>query len=205
MQYVFAGINYTGSYPFLYRTGSMLQKSCSVIIPENYIKMKAFTITAKPVIGFLVFLFTCLHQANGQKTQDNKSVIQSSVDARNFIFVAQTAMPLRGGLRQLTSYYDLKVSKDTVVSNLPYFGRAYTAPMNPSDGGLTFTSLSSGYEVKLRKKGRKEITINTKSADDTQRMLLSVFDNGTASLQVSSNNRDPITFSGYVREINSKL
>lgn len=107
---------------------------------------------------------------------------------------------MRGGLQQLTSTYDLRILHDTVISNLPYFGRAYTAPMNPAQGALSFTATATGYRVKTKKKGTCEISITTRAAGDTQRMLLTVFDNGTASLQVSSNNRDPITFSGYVRE-----
>lgn len=167
--------------------------------------MKAIIYLAKSAFFILLFTGTCLYHAEAQKTHDKKSMIQNSIDARQYIFVAQTATPLRGGgLRQLTSSYDLRVSKDTVVSNLPYFGRAYVAPMNPAEGGLNFTSLSSAYAVKMKKKGTREITINTKSADDTQRMLLTVFDNGSASLQVTSNNRDPITFSGYVKETGSK-
>ena len=40
----------------------------------------------------------------------------------------------------LSPYYYLKVSKDTVVAYLPYFGRAYTAPADPTEGGIKFTS-----------------------------------------------------------------
>lgn len=80
----------------------------------------------------LALLGGIFHPATAQKKETQNSV-QASLDAKNFVFVAQTMSPLRGGLRQLTSYYDLRVSNDSVISNLPYFGRAYVAPMNPSD------------------------------------------------------------------------
>ncbi len=161
-------------------------------------------------IGFYGRLVCCLALLGGitlpaaaQKKETSNSV-QPGLDAKSFVFVAQTMSPLRGGLRQLTSYYDLRVSGDSVISNLPYFGRAYVAPMNPAEGGLTFTSAKSEYSVKNGKKGRRDITINTKSTDDTQRMMLTVYDNGTASLQVTSNNRDPVSFNGYVKATGKK-
>ena len=158
----------------------------------------------KSAYSFLLLTAVFIMQANGQDEQASKGTLQKALDARHYVFVAQTVTPLRGGLRQLTSYYDLTVSGDTVISNLPYFGRAYVAPMNPSEGGLAFTSTASDYRVKTKKKGTREIGINTKAGGDNQRMLLTVFNDGTASLQVTSNNRDVISFSGYVQEAGKK-
>lgn len=161
--------------------------------------MKTALVKSTGWVLLLLAAFTL--QATAQKERSDKdAALQKSLDARHFVFVAQTATPMRGGLQQLTSLFDLRLSNDTVISNLPYFGRAYTAPMNPAQGALTFTATATGYRVKTKKKGAREISITTKAAGDTQRMLLTVFDNGAASLQVSTNNRDPISFSGYVRE-----
>lgn len=143
-------------------------------------------------------------QANGQDKKPGQAALQKALDARHYVFVAQTVTPLRDGMRQLTSYYDLTVSTDTVISNLPYFGQAYVAPMNPSEGGFVFTSIASDYRTKTNKKGTREISINTKSGGDAQRMQLTVFNDGTASLQISSNNRDAISFNGYVQEAGKK-
>ena len=154
---------------------------------------------------FLILVTACLLQANAQKDKSaEQAALQTNLNTRHFVFVAQTATPLRGGLQQLTSYYDLKVSNDSIVSNLPYFGRAYVAPMNPSESGLTFASTASGYQVKMKKKGTREISINTKANGDTQRMQLTIFSDGTATLRVSSNNRDPISFNGYIKEAGKK-
>ena len=162
--------------------------------------MKLITNTLR-IVFFMVMACTCVQQANAQVKANAGSALLSSIDAKTYNFIAQSASPLRGGLRQLTSTYDLRISKDTVVSNLPYFGRAFTAPINPSDGGLMFNSTSSQYSVKAGKKGRRDISFNTKQNSDTQHMTLTVFDNGFATLQVNSNNRDTITFNGYVSEI----
>jgi hypothetical protein len=157
--------------------------------------------------NFLLLLATCLLTA---VLQPQFSVAQNKKDSvkiakvtelivnQHYTFKAQTTTPLSGRLRQLTSDYDLQVSKDVIISQLPYFGRAYSAPINPSDGGIQFTSKDFEYTLTDKKKGGWDVTIKFKDVKDVQQMQLSIFNNGTASLQVTSNNRQAISFSGYI-------
>ena len=89
---------------------------------------------------------------------------------------------------------------DTLISQLPYFGRAYSAPMDMKGGGIEFTSTDFAYTLEAKKKGRWSISIEPKDEKDVRQMILSVSENGYASLQVLSNNRDPINFNGIVVE-----
>jgi len=82
---------------------------------------------------------------------------------------------------------------------LPYFGRAYTAPINPEDAGYDFTSTNFTYSVVPKKKGSYQITINTKDKINTVTFALTVFNNGKADLQVTSINREAISYSGYLK------
>ncbi|HEY0066028.1 MAG TPA: DUF4251 domain-containing protein, partial [Flavisolibacter sp.] len=77
-------------------------------------------------------------QAGAQKAEAGE--VKTLVESGNYIFKPQTVMPSVGGSRFLTSEYELVVSKDTLASFLPYFGRAFTAPVNPTEGGIRFTS-----------------------------------------------------------------
>lgn len=159
----------------------------------------------KAVTGALISMIISMHPAGAQNLAANqqdtaKASLEKKLNAKDFIFVAQSISPLRGGMRQLTSYYDVKITRDTLVSNLPYFGRAYSAPLNPSDNGLSFTSVSFNYMLKARKKGGWEIAVKTKDLSDNQSLSFTVFDNKSASLQVTGNNRDPISFNGYLKE-----
>lgn len=133
-----------------------------------------------------------------QNKKDKKAQIKTIVEAQNYVFKAQTALPQSGSTRQLTSDFDLQVSKDTIVSDLPYFGRAFTAPLNPSEGPLQFTSTDFQYSVSNRKKGGWDVVITPKDVNDPRQLNLSIFDNGTASVIVTSYNRQPISFNGYV-------
>ena len=120
------------------------------------------------------------------------------VEAKNYIFKAQTMTPARGSLHQLTSEYDLTVKGDSVVAYLPYFGRAYSAPIN-SEGGINFTSAKSGYTLK-QKKNRYEITIEPGDVTDVQQLYLDIYENGRANLRVVSINRQSISYGGYIVE-----
>jgi hypothetical protein len=130
--------------------------------------------------------------------QNETPATKNLIEAQRYTFKAQTANPASGGTRQLTTEYDLKVSKDTVIAYLPYFGRAYSAPADLTGGGINFTSMQFEYNVSKGKNNRWEIIIKPKDANDVQELSLTVFENGKADLQVRSNNRQPISFSGYL-------
>ncbi|WP_298741381.1 DUF4251 domain-containing protein [uncultured Chitinophaga sp.] len=130
--------------------------------------------------------------------QDKKAEIKELIDARSYVFKAQTMLPMGGRSRQLTTDYDLKIAKDSIISYLPYFGRAYTAPIDPSKGGLQFKSKDFEYTIENKRKGGWDIVIRPKDANDVRQMSLMISEEGYGSLQVLSNNRQPITFNGYI-------
>lgn len=132
------------------------------------------------------------------KKAEKKALVKSLVEGKNFVFKAQTALPTTGITRQLTTDFDLRVTKDTIVSNLPYFGRAYSAPVNPAQGPLQFTSTDFLYTMADRKKGGWDIMITPKDVQDPRQMALSITESGYASLTVTSTNRQPISFNGYI-------
>lgn len=135
--------------------------------------------------------------------QDDKN-IDALVEAKTYVFKANTALPQRGNSIPLTSFYTLQVSPDTVIADLPYFGRAFVAPINPADGGIKFTSTKFAYESEDGKKGRHEILIKPEDTRDTRQLRLTISENGYATLNVTSNSRDNISFYGTVSEVPRK-
>lgn len=148
-------------------------------------------------LAILAFALNTLTVA-AQDKKEKKEQIKNIVEAQSYVFKAQSALPTIGIMRQLTGDYDLRISKDTIVSDLPYFGRAYSAPLNPSEGPLQFTSTDFQYAVADRKKGGWEVTITPKDVNDPRQLNMSISDNGYASVVVTSYNRQPISFNGYV-------
>lgn len=157
-------------------------------------------------LWFLNFSFLFLTLVFFQCTSSKKVTAIEPGDAINMIqahefrFVAERVNPLRGRMRHLTSSYDVTVKNDSLVSYLPYFGRAYQAPMDPSEGGIQFTSTQFSYEVNEDKKNSWNVSIKPTDQPDVQQFLFTIFDNGTATLNVTSTHRDPISFYGNIQK-----
>ncbi|MBV4357779.1 DUF4251 domain-containing protein [Pinibacter aurantiacus] len=142
--------------------------------------------------------------AQKSKQEKKQAAIKALIDSQNYVFKAQSAMPMSGATRQLNYDYDLKVSKDTINSYLPYYGRAYTAPMDPTQGGIHFISKDFEYTVTPGKKQGWDIVIKPKDVQDVQMMSLSVSSDGYATLQVTSTSKQPISFNGIIVERKTK-
>lgn len=151
------------------------------------------------VLLLIVFSQGAMAQKNS-KNDAKKMSLKNMVDSQNFVFEAQSVTPLRGNFRMLTSPYDVVVSKDTLSSYLPFFGRAYTPQINQTQSPLDFTSTSFSYSVSLNKKGGWYVTIKPKDETDIQQYLFTIFDNGNANLSVTSTSRDAISFNGNVKK-----
>jgi hypothetical protein len=155
------------------------------------------------IFATAVFLLLTTDNISAQNSKKDKqaeqeAIIKDLIASQRYIFKAQTVMPSAGRVRNLSSGYDVKVSKDTVIAYLPYFGRAYSAPINTTDGGIKFTSTNFTYKLTERKKGGWDIEIQPKDASDVQRLNFSVSSNGYTTLQVINTNRQPISFYGSV-------
>lgn len=163
--------------------------------------MKTVQFTRRIIVLLVVSLSLATtlsaQDAKKDKKAEQAAAVKAMLDAQRYVFKAQSVNPTGSRFRQLnTTDYTVKVGKDTIESDLPYFGRAYSAPINPTDGGIKFTSTKFDYQLKETKKGW-EVTIKP-DAGDARQLFMTIFSNGTASLQVTSNNRQPISFNGYV-------
>jgi len=133
-------------------------------------------------------------------TKPNLEDISNMINSQNFTFIAERVNPLRGSSRILTSYYDVVVKKDTLICYLPYFGRAYQAPVDPSKGALDFKSHKFTYNVTLNNNDEWQVYIHPDDYSDVQQLYFQIFGNGTATLNVVNTNRDAISFYGHVKK-----
>ena len=139
-----------------------------------------------------------------ERQQEQVEKVQRIVEAQDYKFVAQRALPMSGRSVNLTSTYDLTVGKDTISAYLPYFGRAYVAPMNPSEGGIKFESTDFDYKIELDKKGKWIASFTIRDANRRIEMILNITSNGSANLSVNDNSRQSISFNGYIDERKKK-
>ncbi len=152
-------------------------------------------------VSIFVMIIAGTTIVRAQKKQD---VIKNKIENKNYDFIVQSVTPAAGAIRQLSPDYDLRVTSDSIISYLPYFGRAYSAPLASSEGGINFISTKFDYSSVARNKGGWDIMIKPGDAQDVQQLFLTVFANGSATLQVISINRQPISFNGYISERNKR-
>lgn len=130
---------------------------------------------------------------------DKEAAMKQILDSQDFTFTAQQANPMRGTSINLTSSYDVRVKKDSLIAYLPYFGRAYMGvAYNQTQSPLQFTSTKFTYDSVVKKNGNREITIKFNDNKEVRQMVISTSLSGYATTTVMSNNRDPITFYGVV-------
>ena len=157
---------------------------------------------------YLLFVFLCINHtyAATRLTREQKaaedSLLKTAIENRHYVFQAQTAHPMAWRVVNLSYGYSLEVAPDTISAWLPYFGRAYTAPVNTEDSGIKFVSTDFDYSVKEGKKGRLDITIVPKDIPGKRYVLyLSAFPGGNCSLSVQDPDRQQIHFSGIIERL----
>jgi hypothetical protein len=149
-------------------------------------------------IAVLIISLICnISLSYAQRNKVDESVLRDAITAKNFTFKALTAYPSQGRAVQLTSNYDVRIKADTLISYLPYYGRAYSAQVYTGESPLRFTGKIAQYNVKQRRKGGWEITVHPEDKD-VRLLLLTVHTNGRASMNVLSHSRQSINFHGEI-------
>jgi hypothetical protein len=142
---------------------------------------------------------TFAQNSKKDKKAEKEATIKKNVDSQNYTFMANYVLPQRGGGKQLTeTYYDLKITKDSVIAFLPYYGRAYFDVPYNGDTGMKFTSTKFSYNVKPKKKGW-EVTITPSDVKNIDKVMLNISPDGYATLSINSANRDFISYDGYLK------
>jgi len=152
------------------------------------------------LIGLLVFAGVVWGQNEDRqsKVAAKEAKVKKTVDSGQFQVVMNQAHPMGGRMISLTPEYTLTLAKDSAISYLPYFGRAYSAPLN-SEGGIKFTELMHDKKISFNaKKGNYTLSFKVQAKEDTYLFFITVWLNGSVTVSVTSNNRQPIDFSGEV-------
>lgn len=158
------------------------------------------------LIVFLLFLAACSSQKNGT----SQSQVGDMIEQQAYTFAAKSVFPTEDArynprvmfpngsqLYQLSPGYYLKVTPDSVIAYLPYFGRSFTAPVNPSEGGIKFSSTDFDYKRSMRK-GNYEIEIIPHDAKDIRNLYLTISPSGFGSLRILSLNKSSISYNGEI-------
>ena len=121
--------------------------------------------------------------------------VTNALNNRDFKIVIDRMYPMRGSSRHVSYVYSVEVRNDTLISYLPYFGRAYNVPYGGGKG-LNFTAPIGSYQEFMKRNGQRHIEIGVTNDEDTYFYTIEVFDNGSSSVDVRARQRERISFSG---------
>lgn len=140
--------------------------------------------------------------AAGVKAQNlTAAEVKDLVDNKTYSFEAETARPTSGSMKHLTPGYTLRLNGDSLAAHLPYFGKSYTAPMNTADVGINVVTTDFDYKASEGKKNSYEVFLKPKNKVYNAEFNLTIYDDGTAYLQVNSPDRQPISYNGYIKAL----
>lgn len=97
--------------------------------------MRKFTFNILFLLLANFILLACGSSQTAAEKAQFAEEIENALEVPNFTFKATYAYPTGFKSIYLSPYYDVKVSEDTVRAYLPYYGRAYSASMDPREGG----------------------------------------------------------------------
>lgn len=146
----------------------------------------------------IIFIAGC-KTSNDISKNEEFTLLKNNIDSVNYVFTPSSAMPIGGPSINLPSNYSLKIKKDTIVADLPYFGRSYSATIGNSDVGIKFTSTDFKYESSFNgSKDKWNIKIKTNDTGGRIELNLAVNSSGYATLSIYDSNRQPIIFYGVI-------
>lgn len=139
---------------------------------------------------------TPTEKAARQELQAN--AVSKALENRDYTIDINYVYPRRGPGKTLEYGYDVTVRNDSLISYLPYFGRAYRLPYGGGTG-LNFSVPISQYHAYRAKKDMTRVMIGVKYEEDAYQYQLDVYDNGQVSLDITARERDGISFTGEMK------
>lgn len=134
-------------------------------------------------------------QTKKEKKEMKQKAVRELVLAEKYKIDVDRAIPARGRSVSLTSPYSIEIRNDSVISHLPYYGRAYSIPYGGGEG-LNFKAPISDYKIEWDKKGTAKVRFIARSTEDRFSFNIDIFSNGSSSIFVNMQNRQSISFQG---------
>lgn len=162
------------------------------------------------VFGFLLLFQNCSSQSGL-----NSQTVNTIVNSQDFSFHAERATPtnydvinvmnsIPGStstrLLDLTgSNYSIDIRKNKLDVVLPYFGRVFNPTYGNTDkNSYRFSSKDFAVNTSQNKKGNWIVKIKVNDVSNVDEIIIEVYKNGKAFTSIRSNDRQPISYDGYI-------
>lgn len=153
----------------------------------------------------VAFLFTANAQQEQKsrkerredKQEQKKVEIKNLLEEKTFVFKPTHALPLGGGSIYLSHSFDAEIKGDTLFSYLPFFGVAYRVEYGSRQSAFDFTQPIEEYEFDKDGNGY-QVNLEVKNKMDYLTYNFHISELGYATLNVTSTNRQAISFYGRI-------
>jgi hypothetical protein len=164
---------------------------------KNHKTMKTIRLFLTGMMAIATLGLVSCSSPNAVAKNERAQAVKKQIEDRHYTIKVNRMLPMSGRARELTTTYSLTINGDTINSHLPYFGTAYSVPYGGGQG-LVFEAPITVYSMNFDAKGAANISIQTRSEDDSYTYRIQIFDNGSTTIYVTPSNRQAITFYGNV-------
>jgi hypothetical protein len=129
--------------------------------------------------------------------------VEELLQRHDFVFIAERASGNAQPGRVLTPTYELRLTSDSVEGRLPFYGRVYSpaAAFSTAVEGFTIRSRLKGYELRKKRNGTWQLTVEALSGNNVQKLAFSISGDGSASFSVNSALRDMMFYEGRIASV----
>ncbi|MBR3541686.1 MAG: DUF4251 domain-containing protein [Bacteroidales bacterium] len=149
------------------------------------------------ILSVLVLSGCASSEEKAAQMAEQAALVTRALNNREYKIAVDRMYPMRGSSRSVSFGYSVEVRNDSLISYLPYFGRAYNLPYGGGKG-LNFSAPIGNYQEYMMRNGRRHIEIGVTNEEDTYLYTIEVFDNGNSSVEVRARQRERISYSGNV-------
>ncbi len=156
---------------------------------------KHVVLIVSTLMFLLIFSGCATSEERMARAAEMKKKVVIALGERKYKICINRMMPLRGISKSVSYGYSVEVRNDSLISYLPFFGRAYNVPYGGGKG-LNFSAPIHSYQEYQKRKDMRYIEIGLANDEDTFLYIIQVFDNGSTSVEVQSRQRERISYSG---------
>lgn len=149
-------------------------------------------------VAMLTAITACQSVQTTELSAAQQQAVMTLAASKHYKINIESMTPLRAVSRIVSTGFSLEVKGDTLITYLPYFGRAYRAS-SASDKGLNFTEHIRSYDIRTMKSGAEAI-IKVRNEEDTYIFRIELRANGHATIGMQAQQRDWVSYEGYIVE-----
>ena len=134
-----------------------------------------------------------------ERQEKRMEEVKNLIENKTFVFIPTHAMPLGGGSIQLSYTFEAEVKGDSIFSYLPFYGVAYHIDYGSRNSAFDFSLPIEKYEMEEDGNAYR-INLEVKNKMDYITYSMHVSEMGYATLNVTSTNRQAISYYGRIEK-----